>query len=880
MEKLVKEFQEYSERDLGEKSEFQIQSEFIDPLFEALGWNMRKDAEREKRVQKGRADYIVKLENQEKFVIEAKKTTVHLSEEQGRQAVAYAHSNHIKFAIVTNFKEIRVYHALSRIKNVDKNLLKDENGVNFWLRCGEFIDKFDKLWLLSRESFEKEEINKLLKNVDKRSIKPIDDTILGDLLEFRRLLSNELKNKRNYLSPEEIDEAVQILIDRLIFMRSVEDRGLEARDFLLKIAEDAERGFEELNLWAILKKQFERFDSVYNSKLFSKGLLEKEDVFFNREVLTRVIKGLYFGIEKNQIRYEYNEIPVDLLGSIYEQYLGVVLRGTEKRVKLDLLSRKRKKMGIYYTPKYIVDYILDSTLVEYAKDKTLDEILEIKVIDPACGSGSFLLDAFEELKKIIEHRLRNGEKSKKWDSFKDFKGRLTLGQKATILLNCIYGVDLDEKAVELAQLNLLLKILEEETRETRRRILPNMKDNIRNGNSLISDSSFDKAFNWNAQDKFKDIIRDGGFDIVIGNPPYIRNTELNNNDKKIFGETFVSAYKQYDIYILFFELGLKVLKNGGRLGFITSNKFIASDYGTKLRDLMLEESAIKKIIDISNVRVFRDASTYPVITILEKQKNIDLRSGNTILFKDVNNEGELISGKYTEVLQSDFTRENNVFSKSNIGELLNLIKRIEEGSRKIGELYTCQRGSPKNKIKTVTKNHAGSLPCVISKDVDRYSHKISPEISVVSNLQNSLLRKEKILMPRTVLSLRASYEAGGNFIMDRIYFLIAKDRVNIDPLYVLGLLNSTLIDFYYKNKFKSTHVSGGYLDLRGVQIKEIPIKLPDEKQSKKIKELVERRMRMKDESQIKNVDYEIDQEVYKLYGLTKEEIEIVEESLK
>ena len=358
------------------------------------------------------ADYLLKINNQEKLIIEAKKTSVKLSEEEGRQAVSYAHHKNIKFSVLTNFKEIRVYHALSRIKNIDKNLLKDKNGKKFWIKCEDFVEQFDRLWLLSRESFEKEEINKLLHNVDKKLIKPIDETILKDLLDFRGLLSKELKDKRIYLSPEQIDEAVQILIDRLIFMRSVEDRGLETRDFLLKIANDTQKGFEELNLWTILKTQFERFDDVYNSKLFSKGLLEKDDVFFSGIILTKIIKGLYFGIRGDQIRYEYNEIPVDLLGNIYEQYLGIVLRGTEKRVKLDLESGKRKKMGIYYTPKYIVDYILDNTLVEYAKSKTLDEILNMKVVDPACGSGSFLLDAFEELKKIIEDRLKKGEKSK------------------------------------------------------------------------------------------------------------------------------------------------------------------------------------------------------------------------------------------------------------------------------------------------------------------------------------------------------------------------------------------------------------------------------------------------------------------------------------
>ncbi len=878
--KLVKEFSEYSKEQIDSKKEFQIQSEFIDPLFNALGWDMRKEAEREERVLKGRADYILRIGNQKKLVIEAKATDVKLDEKEGKQSVSYAYHKNIKFAVVTNFRQIRVYHALSNIKNIDKNLVKDEKGYLIF-NCEDFVKEFDRLWFLSRESFEKEEINKLLENVDKRLIKPIDESILTDLLQYREWLSKDLKNKRNNLEDPKIDEIVQILIDRLIFMRSVEDRGLEAEDFLLKIIRDVEKGFTDMNLWVVLKEQFKRFDNSYNSKLFSEGLLEKEG-FFDNNVLSKVIRGLYYGTQDLQERYRFDDLPVDLLGSIYEQYLGVVLRGTEKRVKLDLLSGKRKKMGIYYTPKYIVDYILDNTVCEYAKNKTLDEILEIKIVDPACGSGSFLLDAFEELKKIIEQRLKKGERSNRWDTFKEFKERLNLGQKATILLNCIYGVDLDEKAVELTQLNLLLKILEEETRETRKRILPNMKNNIKNGNSLIDDSSLDKAFNWNAQ--FPEVFRNGGFDIVIGNPPYIRNTELSNEDKTIFNKTFFSSYKQYDIYVLFFELGLKLLKNKGVLGFITSNKFIASDYGMKIRDLILRNSKIKKIIDVSNVSVFKDASTYPSITILQKEEDEELRVNNRVLFKDVNNEKELLDEGYLEVLQNDFIRENNEFLQSNIGESSQLIKKIEKNTKGIGELFICQRGSPKNKIKITKKGTGDSFPCIISKDVGRYNHKVSNNVSVISNLQKTIIDKEKILIPRTVLNLKASYDEGKKFIMDRIYYLIPKSNINLDLLYVLGLLNSKLIDFYYKNKFKSTHVGGGYLDLRGVQIKKLPIKLPDEKQAKRIKELVERIMQFykegKPEQQIKNIDYEIDEEIYRLYGITEEEQKIIEERLK
>ncbi|MFH1773393.1 MAG: N-6 DNA methylase, partial [Methanobacteriota archaeon] len=515
IKELVESFRKVPKDELDKKSEEQIKFLYIEPLLEALGWR-REDIEKEQRVLKGRADYILKIGNQEVLVVEAKKTGVELTEEEGRQAVSYAYHRKIKYAVLTNFRKIRVYHALSNIKNINKNLLKDGKGY-LWINCEDFDKEFDRLWLLSRESFEKGEINKLLSAKDERLSKPIDESILDDLLQFRDWLSKDLKKLRMYLSDPQIDEIVQILIDRLIFMRSVEDRGLEEKDFLLNMVKDFQAGRTEKRLWELLRTQFRIFDKTYNSKLFGEGLLEKEG-FFDEDTLIKVIKGLYFGTKSQQERYLFDEIREDLLGNIYEQYLGTILKGTEKRVKLEEGTGKRKKMGIYYTPSYIVDYIVKNTVGEYIKDKTIDEILEVKILDPACGSGSFLIRAFQEVCEAIENRLKKGGRSEKWHTFKDYKGRLNLGQKIAILTNCIFCVDLDEKAVELAQLNLLLRLLEGETRETKKRLLPPMKDNIKCGNSLIDDLAIsEKAFNWQAQ--FPDVFRQDGFDVVIGNPP-------------------------------------------------------------------------------------------------------------------------------------------------------------------------------------------------------------------------------------------------------------------------------------------------------------------------------------------------------------------------
>jgi predicted type IV restriction endonuclease len=408
---------------------------YIEPLLEMLGWK-KQDIEKEARILKGRADYILKVGNEELAVVEAKKVGTTLTEDEGRQAVSYAYHRNIKFAILTNFKEIRVYHALTNIKTIDKNLLKLKEGSYFRLNFDQFLDRLDELLLLSKDSFENKEINKLLSKKDERLAKPIDKSILEDLLQFREWLSKDLKKVRTQLTEPDIDEIVQILIDRLIFMRSVEDRGLEPKNFLLGMVGDFQAGRTDKRLWELLKQQFKIFNKQYDSKLFEEGLLEKEG-FFDEQTLTKVIKGLYFGTVDFQQRYQFDEIPGDLLGNIYEQYLGTILQGTEKRVKLEEKSGKRKKMGIYYTPSYIVDYIVKNTVGGYIKDKNIDEILDVKIVDPACGSGSFIVRAFQEVCAVIEKKLKAGEKAKS-SQFQFYKeNRLSLGQKASILTNCI-----------------------------------------------------------------------------------------------------------------------------------------------------------------------------------------------------------------------------------------------------------------------------------------------------------------------------------------------------------------------------------------------------------------------------------------------------------
>ena len=884
LKQLIKDFSE-GEKHWDSKPEEDIKYQFIEPLFEdVLGWN-RKDISKEQRVLKGRADYILKNGNQEVLVVEAKKTNVHLSEEEGRQAVSYAYHRKIKFAVLTNFKHIRVYHALSNIKNIDHNLLK-VNNTYFRLEYKEFLDKFDVLWLLSRESFENGEINKLLSSKDEKLNKPIDANILEDLLNIRKWLSTELKSKKNYLDQETIDEIVQTLIDRLIFIRSVEDRKLEPMNYFKSLEADVrQQQITKLQLFPYLLEKFEYFNKKYDSKLFEGGLIEREGSFSD-DVLRKVILTLYFGSKNDQDRYLFDQIPGDLFGAIYEQYLGTILQGTEKRIKLDSKSGKRKKMGIYYTPSYIVDYIVKNTVGEYIKDKSIDETLKVNIVDPACGSGSFLIRAFDEVCNHIEELLKKGEKSKDYNLFKEYKGKLSFAEKVTILTNCIYGVDLDEKAVELARLNLMLKVLDDEGSETKSVKLPHLS-NVKRGNSLIDDSKISNhAFKWEAQ--FLDVFKQGGFDVVIGNPPY--GAKLSEIDKKYLDNNIIKD-KSQDTANYFIAKTLKILKIKGILGFIVPKGISYVPSSKVIRDEIIKNK-VNRLIDVSEA--FGKEVQYEQLIF--------------ILTKDNANYESFISGFFAERNFTERISPRAVLSSDRLLMWINednfkVIKRVKDNSIILKDIADSRRGLGCNKY---TSSKKQEFVCLKGQNVQRYYLEGLNYVSKDKIKQNY----EWLLVPKIIAQEivgRYGKPVFGNFrnvqlkaMIDLNNSLTLDTVVNIfnlkkrDMKFILACMNSKLISWFFHSYFYN--MSQITIHFGNEYVRNVPIpKDINKKTEQRIVSLVDQMLQLQKKyhdsktignekerlkQQIDAIDYEIDQEVYKLYGLTKEEINIVEESLR
>ena len=588
-------------------NEESTKKDFIQPLFESLGWNFSNrgksndSVSAEEKISKKRVDYGFRINGIPQFFLEAKplrEENIHTNRDYVLQAIDYSWMKSCSWAILCNFETIAVFNADWKESNYSNNKL-------FVFHPSDFLTN-PYFKMLSKESFEKNELDAFAERVYKKPLKSrIDKQLLQDMIHFREVLSKDIvrNNQDRHLTEDDIDESIQRILDRLIFIRNAEDRGLEENQLQSNVRQWYSKG--KGHLIKEITRIYKDFDDKYNSKLFAHHLCD--DLYIDNEALQEVIEGLNQS-KDNSYRYDFSIIESDVLGNIYEQYLGNILKSTLKRAKLEESKTHRKEQGIYYTPSYIVDYIVKNTVGEYIKTHTPEEIKKVKILDPACGSGSFLIRAYKELENY-------------WKQNSDF-AQLTLdseefySKKVDILKNTIFGVDLDPKAVEIAQLNLLLQISESKQK------LPILQNNIKVGNSLIDDPSVsDKAFKW--EEGFPGIMQEGGFDIVIGNPPYVRIQNLGERDIEYFNRTFKSAFKNYDIYLLFVEQSLKLYKKNGIIGFIIPSKFVNADYGSGLRNLISETKSLHKLLDFKDIQIFGDATNYTCILFLKNSKKED-----------------------------------------------------------------------------------------------------------------------------------------------------------------------------------------------------------------------------------------------------------------
>jgi len=879
IQKLVEKYQRVAETGkIKSYNEAQTRNEFIEPLFEFLGWDMRNlttdnEVTTEENVSGGRVDLAFRLGNIPVFFLEAKAMKVDLDEwKWAEQAINYSWNKSVTWAVLTDFESIKIFNAEIPPKSISQNLFIE-------IKCQDYINRFDQLWLLSKESFERKLLDKEAQKWGKLTQrKQVGEKLFEDLMSWRILLTKDFK-KQNTLTDEELDEGVQRILDRLIFIRTAEDRKIEP-NVLLSILRGG-----KANQYKQLTKVFRDFDDGFNSKLFALHYCEEWKA--SDKVIGEVIKGLYE--TKDGYRYDFSVISADVLGGIYEQYLSFV----QGRKGEDKSKSKRKSQGIYYTPKYIVEFIIKETLGEVLKKTKPKEISKIKVLDPACGSGSFLTAAYDRILESI--------------------GNQSLFTKFDIIKDNIYGVDLDTQAVEIAQLNLLLKVLSQRTK------LPTLQHNLTSGNSLVSGEAekLEKYFGsnyrnqrpFNFESEFKEVLAQGGFDVIIGNPPYVfaRGGHFDEKTKQYYYENFPLASYQLNTYLLFIDRAFRLLKKGSYFGFIIPNTWLTIDTFSPLRKFLLEGTSNLQIINIFD-KVFGEANVDTCLLIFKKGKPNNLRLGE---FKD----GQLtIVGDFPV---SQFKKNNYIINitLAKSKDKSAILEKISENSKPLSEYATAstglkayQEGKGKPKQTKAMKNervfHAKNKKdysfkkYLEGRDVCRYRLGWSgeylsygdwlaePRKSVPFNEPRILVRQIPSPPPYSINSVFTDKE-----LLNDINSMVVFD-FKCEPLCLLAVLNSKITTFWFANTFdKFQRMTFPQFKVKELAIFPIPNthQAEQEKIAKKAQTMLDLNKELQATSantdkhnslklEIEKLDREIDEEVYKIYGLTDEEIKTIEQN--
>jgi type I restriction-modification system DNA methylase subunit len=926
-------------------NETQVRREFVDPFFEALGWDVNnalgkaeayKDVVHEDALKIGKTtkapDYSFRIGGTRKFFLETKKPSVDIERDvsPAYQIRRYSWNADLPLAILTDFEEFAVYDC--RVKPKPNDPASVARIMLF--RYTDYAEKWDEIKdVFSKNAIEMGSFDRFAEGVKgKRGTSEVGDEFLKEIEGWRAELAKNIALRNIRLSIREMNFAVQKTIDRLLFLRICEDRGIEPYGQLQELA-------SKENVYKRLKELFKAADEKYNSGIFhfteEKGRKSSPDcltmgIKIDDKPLQAIIKRLYYP----ECPYEFSVLGVDILGNVYEQFLGKVIRLTAgHRAVVEEKPEVKKAGGVYYTPKYIVDYIVSNTVGKLIDGKTPKQISSLKVLDPACGSGSFLIGAYTKL--LDYHRdwyVAHTPGKYKEEIYQGKGGQwyLTTKEKRRILLNNVYGVDIDNQAVEVTKLNLSLKVLENENQDTllfqkkliRERALPDLDNNIKCGNSLIEpdfyvgQTTLDmeaqqrvNVFDWETEFPFK-------FDAVIGNPPYVftRDVDFQNDFKnytqnKYFKnlETISKSHARQagkiNLYSLFLLRGVTLLAERGLLGFIIPNNILRTTTYDIIRKSIMDTCRIKQVVDMGS-NIFRGVTASTVIILLERTLDEKLRLNNKVVILTKISDLTKHSCERALIKQREFL--NNTSYTFNIiatGSNRVLLKNIEEGCIKLGEIVVIHAGGiatgpDKN---SMIENYAKNFrykPMLEGKDIKpHYPHFANRYIRYDKNLLYRARDESIFLSPEKLVTQRIG---GGKRVLvvaydDEQYYTfnstntLLKKGNDYSLKYLSALLNSKLLNYYYVNKF--TNQSTLTVNISKTFLEQLPIKrislYEQESLISMINKVIQfnkqlRLVKTPDEKtllqrQIDAVDKQIDKLVYGLYGLTEEEIKLVED---
>ena len=972
----VKQFEEhfdtYTSKDY---SEAQLRIDFLNPMLDALGWDVMNKEQRAEAYREVVYEDAIKIGGTakapdygfyiggraagggRKFFLEAKRPSVgiRVDAKAAFQLRRYAFSAQLPLSVLTNFRDFIAYD--TRYKPSPKD--SATAGATLQIKYTEFPHRWHEIAsVFSRQAILRGAFDKYAQGKRKKGMEPLGDAFLADIEEWRAILAKEVAASNPDISVEELNFAVQRTIDRILFLRICEDRGIEPPQHLMQLL-NGDRVYDRLG------NIFRSADDRYNSGIFHFPPTDKRpdedraeppddltlDLTISDKPLQQIIRGLY-DTGNLYTTYAFGLVPPEILGHVYEQFLGKVITLTpSRRVKIKEKPEVRKAGGVYYTPAYIVDYIVKHTVGKLLDppNMTPKKAEKITILDPASGSGSFLIGAYQylldwhlrwyldndpekhckgknpPLTRIHSPALDTDPDNSETSTVIDY--RLTTQKRKQILLNSIYGVDIDAQAVEVTKLSLLLKVLEGESQESinaqmrflHQRALPDLGRNIKCGNSLISDDFDDtdlseeerrkiNAFNWKRE--FPDIFKGkkgGGFDAVIGNPPYsnyssrdslralLRRERLHLQARTLdlVIEYCTSRYPQAssgckDIFKWFIARALQLHCAAGRIGFIVPNTWFTH---TKYKDIKAEvfdRSPSNSIVDIG-FGVFQ--VTVPTSILIAASGT----EGNIYVdLKDAEDKKCAIE----VIKRADFV---NLDERGSIPEppFVEKLLRAWPNSERLKQSVTLREGQHIPR-KALTKGHTANCTMIIdSKNMGRYQFSWEPQFCYGhSDKKKGKFRTTsgtRIIIRKTGDAIVATTTPSDeSYILQSLYQTVAITG-DEKAEYLLGVLNSKFMTVLYQlSRYGQrgrtmAQFRKGYLDKLPIRTIDFSnesdkaahdrmVKLVDRmldlhKKQPEAKSPLEKERIARD---IETTDRQIDQLVYDLYGLTEEEIKIVE----
>jgi len=986
----------------GQYNETQLRREFLDPFFKALGWDIDneqglaeayKDVVHEDQLRVGDAtkapDYCFRVGGTRKFFLEAKKPSVAVKNEPAPafQLRRYAYTAKLPLNILSDFEEFAVYDGRCKPH-------KDDPAATariFYCTFRDYVEKWD--WIasiFSRDAVLKGAFDKYAESTKaKRGTAEFDVDFLATIEGWRLDLARNLALRNPKLTQRELNFAVQRIIDRIIFLRICEARGIEDHGRLQALVNGA-------RIYPRLAELFQAANVRYNSGLFhfqpEPGRREPPDeLTLGLEIDDKLLRDLLRGLYYPDSPYAFEVISADILGQVYEQFLGKVIRLTEgHRAAVEEKPEVRKAGGVYYTPTYVVDYIVRQTVGKLVEGKTPKQVSALRVLDPACGSGSFLIGAYQFL--LDWHRdWYTAHDPAKWARgsrpamVQTSKGWvLTIAERKRILLNSIFGVDIDAQAVEVTKLSLLLKVLEGETGQTlqtifrlfRERALPDLGDNIKCGNSLIGPDFYEQqqlglldddaryrinVFDWPAE--FPQVFRraeaaaelrepaavppldytlpgvplhgryakatprarrpakaavpapsapdwEGGFDVVIGNPPYVLLQDEFREEKQLayFRSKFAAASYKIDTYHLFIEQAIRITGPGGRCAMITPANYLTNNHLDMLRRLILERCSIERIVVIDG-GVFKGISVDNAIFVVSPGH--PTHGAFEVMHARIEGTNVCPSSAIRVSSRNALAEEHVLFTGTSGSALARLWERSAGRSWTLGQIADVNFGKQLRDRKKFTQDvisvsgvraiPATHRPCYSGRDIVRYSLTwgrlacLNDEAArcggcwdgAKHDARNKLLTRQIGRYPEFAI------DTVGWHCLNTM-FMVNLRAVRLNPLYVLGVLNSKLIRALWLDRFYDQRRT--FPKIKGTYLKRLPIRVLDlskpadesrhERMVQSVGQMLEMNQRLPTvrtpqektalERQIAAADAQIDRLVYDLYGLTGEEIQIVE----